>query len=206
MQQFGGLDFGALTSGAYRWSLGQKLYRDFVAVAEFQARAQPLVDYLGKHGPAIANQAFLQRVRAFLTRRQSSYRWLAGEIEQTREALRQTQESVGRVTRIAPVYGSAVAPVASPQAPSPCRSCVFQPSPEAPSARSPEAEKAPSGSRTLTERRRDAAEIMVLQAEAEHNAGNDAAALRLLMEHGELPTSRKAAERRSKLLREIQSR
>ena len=86
--------------------------RDFAAVSEFQARAQPLVEYLGKHGPAIANQAFLQRVRAFLTRRQSSYRWLAGEIEQTREALRQTQESVGRVTRIAPVYGSAVASVA----------------------------------------------------------------------------------------------
>ena len=86
--------------------------RDFAAVREFQARAQPLVEYLGTHGPAIANQAFLQRVRGLLGRRQTAYKWLANEIEQTREALRQTQESVGRVTRIAPVYGSALAPVA----------------------------------------------------------------------------------------------
>lgn len=80
------------------------------------------------------------------------------------------------------------------------------PEPEPPSTLTPEAAPTPSASRALTARQRKAAEIMVLLAEAEHNAGNDAAALRLLLEHGERGPGGKAAEKRSKLLRKINSR
>lgn len=80
------------------------------------------------------------------------------------------------------------------------------PTPEPPSTLTPAGTPTPSASRALTGRRRNAAEIMVLLAEAEHNAGNDAAALRLLLEHGERGPGGKAVEKRSKLLREISSR
>ncbi len=85
---------------------------DFAAVAEIQARSAPLVEYLGTHGPAIADGAFLARMRALLLRRSESAEWLAAQIERTREELRQTQASEQRAARIAPVYGSAKAPVA----------------------------------------------------------------------------------------------
>ncbi len=84
---------------------------DFAAVAEIQARSAPLVEYLGDHGPAVADQVFLARIRALLLRRQASADRLAAQIEQTREELRQTRASEQRAARIAPVYRSNVAPV-----------------------------------------------------------------------------------------------
>ena len=85
---------------------------DFSTVVELQGRAAPLVEFLGTHGPAIADHAFLTRMRAFLLRRQASGEWLAALIDQTREELRQTQASERRAARIAPVYGASVAPAA----------------------------------------------------------------------------------------------
>lgn len=84
---------------------------DFAAVADIQARSAPLVEYLGDHGPATADQVFLARIRALLLRRKESADWLAAQIEQTREELRQTRASEQRAARIAPVYGSNVPPV-----------------------------------------------------------------------------------------------
>jgi hypothetical protein len=84
---------------------------DFAMVAELQARAAPLVDYLGTHGPAVADSAFLARIRAFLQRRQESDEWLAARIAQTRSELQQIRASEVRAARIRPAYSAPVLPV-----------------------------------------------------------------------------------------------
>jgi hypothetical protein len=84
---------------------------DFAMVAELQARATPLVEYLGKHGPAVADGAFLARMRAFLLRRKESDEWLAAQIAQTRNELQQIRASEVRAARIKPVYSAPMPPV-----------------------------------------------------------------------------------------------
>lgn len=84
---------------------------DFAMVAELQARAAPLVEYLGTHGPAIADGPFLARIRAFLLRRKDSCDWLAARIAQTRAELQQIRATEIRATRILPVYSAPVLPV-----------------------------------------------------------------------------------------------
>ncbi len=84
---------------------------DFTMVAELQARAAPLVDYLGEHGPAVADGAFLARIRAFLRRRKESSDWLAVQIAQTRNELQQIRTSEVRAARIRPAYSAPVLPV-----------------------------------------------------------------------------------------------
>ena len=84
---------------------------DFAMVAELQARAAPLIDYIGRHGPPIADGPFLARIRAFLLRRKESDEWLAARIEQTRSELQQIRTSEVRAARIRPAYSAPVLPV-----------------------------------------------------------------------------------------------
>lgn len=73
-----------------------------------------------------------------------------------------------------------------------------------PSTRSPEATptRAPRVSGATADHEDDDVEVMVLQAEVEHHAGNDAEAIRWLMDHSE-HSSGKSEEKRNKLLHEI---
>lgn len=84
---------------------------DFEMVAEIQSRAAPLVQYLGTHGPAIADGPFLARIRAFLLRRKDSGEWLAARIAQARSELQQIRATEVRAARIVPAYSAPVLPV-----------------------------------------------------------------------------------------------
>lgn len=77
-----------------------------------------------------------------------------------------------------------------------------------PGTRRPEAtpKRAPGAKGATMDLEDDDVEIMLLQAEVEHSAGNDAEAIRLLMDHSERSSARKSESKRNKLLREIKSR
>jgi hypothetical protein len=84
--------------------------RDFAAVIELQQRAAPIVELLGAHAADLTDPALRARLRSVIDRRQRSGEWLAEQIEQTREALAETNEGRRRVRQIAPVYGVRRAP------------------------------------------------------------------------------------------------
>ena len=79
--------------------------RDFATVVHLQERAAPLVEHLASHGTDVVDPLLRERIRALHARRQKTGEWLTTQIEQTREALRQNDESRRRATRIAPAYG-----------------------------------------------------------------------------------------------------
>jgi hypothetical protein len=80
--------------------------RDFTAVVHLQERAAPLVAHLAEHGPAVADDALRARIAALLARRMRCGEWLAEQIEQTRQRLRELDAARARATRLAPAYGA----------------------------------------------------------------------------------------------------
>ncbi len=85
--------------------------RDFAEFARIQRRAAPLVELLGRRGPAIADSAFRARVRGLLERRRQTDDHLGVEIARAKEELQRTRESEQRVAQISSVYGRAGATV-----------------------------------------------------------------------------------------------
>ena len=79
--------------------------RDFSAVVHLQERAAPLVAHLAAHGPAVADTALRVRIAAWLARRHETGEWLAAQIAQTKEQLREVEAAQRRVSRLAPAYG-----------------------------------------------------------------------------------------------------
>jgi hypothetical protein len=79
--------------------------RDFAAVVHLQERAAPLVAHLAEHGPTVADDTLRARIAAWLARRHETGEWLAEQIAQTREKLRELDTSERRVTTFATTYG-----------------------------------------------------------------------------------------------------
>ena len=77
---------------------------DVATLIALQQRADPLVAYLGKHGPAVADDGMRARVGALLTRRRETAVVLARRIEETRSRLKELEASRRRVARVAPAY------------------------------------------------------------------------------------------------------
>ncbi len=86
--------------------------QDFSTAVEIQGRAEPLIEYIATHGPAVADNALRGRVWDFLRRRALTADSLARQLAQAREDLQGTRASQHRAARMAPVYGSVGAPVA----------------------------------------------------------------------------------------------
>jgi len=80
--------------------------RDFDAVVKLQERAAPLVQLLGEHAPEITDPAIRRRVKEYLDRRHETGEWLAEQIEQTRQRLRELDGAHSRLHRMAPAYGT----------------------------------------------------------------------------------------------------
>lgn len=78
--------------------------RDFSAVAEIQVRTAALVAELVAQAQEVAAPLRV-RLADVQARRERTATWLAGEVERTREALREMTQSQRRVAQIAPVYG-----------------------------------------------------------------------------------------------------
>jgi len=83
--------------------------RDFAAVVHLQQRAAPLVAHLAEHGPAVADDALRARIAAWLAHRHETGKWLADQIERTKEQLLKLEASHRRAAQIAPVYGRGAA-------------------------------------------------------------------------------------------------
>lgn len=81
---------------------------DFDAVAEIQARAEPLVAGLAALGAEAADEVARARAAALLARRQHSIDFLETQLAIAREELAAIRASAGRVARIAPAYGRAM--------------------------------------------------------------------------------------------------
>jgi hypothetical protein len=80
---------------------------DFATVLKIQGRAAPLVEYLGQHGPAVADARFRNRVGDYLRQRAAMSERLASRIAEVKVELAGKQVSQARVARLAPVYGTA---------------------------------------------------------------------------------------------------
>ena len=78
--------------------------KDFVAVASIQLRAAAVVTALVARAAEVEPRV-RARILAAQARRERTSAWLAGEIDETRQALRETDRSQRRVAQIAPVYG-----------------------------------------------------------------------------------------------------
>ncbi len=79
---------------------------DYVTVATIQERAGAVIGDLGSQSLASADPALRDRLAAIRARRALSSERLAGELTRLQADLADTKASKGRVTRIAPVYGS----------------------------------------------------------------------------------------------------
>lgn len=79
--------------------------RDFTAILAIQKRAQPLVNHLATHGPAVADEKLKARISAILARRSEFQIKLAGEIEEKRQQIATLEASQRRAAQVAPVYG-----------------------------------------------------------------------------------------------------
>ncbi len=84
--------------------------RDFAAVVHLQKRCAPLVEMLGAHQADVTDPALRERIRALIARRRQTGEWLGEQIEKTKQALQETNESRRRIAQIAPVYGGGSAP------------------------------------------------------------------------------------------------
>ena len=85
---------------------------DFTTVGVIQQRTAPIVDYLARHAPAVADREFRARWDRVVHRRAERLGWLSGQITNAREELKVMQVSQQRVARVAPAYTSSFSPVA----------------------------------------------------------------------------------------------
>lgn len=79
---------------------------DYSGVEQIQERAGAVIGDLASQPIAMADEALRQRLIAVSARRARSSERLAGELSRLRADLAETKASRGRVTQIAPVYGS----------------------------------------------------------------------------------------------------
>lgn len=89
--------------------------RDFVAIADIQRRADPLVSALAELGPQVADDLARARVAGLLARRQHTIDLLETQLATAREELQALQTVSGRVAQITPVYGRATPPAGGRQ-------------------------------------------------------------------------------------------
>jgi len=85
--------------------------RDFSSVLQIQERAAPVIDYLVINGSRYTDRALQKRIHALAERRRLTGELLSAQLAEVKENLQSTRASQHRVARIAPVYGSAPAPV-----------------------------------------------------------------------------------------------
>lgn len=79
---------------------------DFEELAELRRRMEPLVAELGARGPALADDAFRQRVSVWLAHRQEVEARLELEIARVKLALDELEASGRRIRRLTPFYRS----------------------------------------------------------------------------------------------------
>ncbi|MEN9637336.1 MAG: hypothetical protein RL077_5740 [Verrucomicrobiota bacterium] len=84
---------------------------DFTTAVEIQQRTAPIVDYLARHAPAVADREFRARLDRVVHRRADRLGWLSGQITNAQEELKVMQVSQQRVARVAPAYTSSFSPV-----------------------------------------------------------------------------------------------
>ena len=84
--------------------------KDYVAVAEIQRSAEPVVAAIADMGSVIADAVARARVASLLARRQHSIDFIESQLATARSELMAVQESSVRVAKIAPVYGRAPTP------------------------------------------------------------------------------------------------
>lgn len=78
---------------------------DITTLMSLQQQADPLVSHLGRHGPAVVDEALRSRIGALLARRQETADVLGRRIEETRGRLAELDASRRRVARVVPAYG-----------------------------------------------------------------------------------------------------
>lgn len=78
---------------------------DFGLLAQLQTQAGPLVDFLGVHGPAAADESLVMRVTRWASQRQSNQALMATEAERLGRELRELEAAGRTVKRVAPAYG-----------------------------------------------------------------------------------------------------
>lgn len=79
--------------------------RDFPAAVLLQERAAPLVEHLVAHESDVTSSDLRSRIAAVYALRNQTGEWLATQIAQAREELRQMDASQRRIARVAPAYG-----------------------------------------------------------------------------------------------------
>lgn len=85
---------------------------EYALVEAIQERAGAVIGDLASQPIAMADELLRQRLLAVSARRARSSERLAGELSRLRSDLADTKASKGRVTQIAPVYGSSPAATA----------------------------------------------------------------------------------------------
>lgn len=81
--------------------------RDFEAVLDIQARAEPVIAAIVALGSEAVDQLNRARLTSLLARRQGNIDVIESQLAATRDELHAVQASTARVSRIAPVYGRA---------------------------------------------------------------------------------------------------
>lgn len=87
---------------------------DFVATAELQARAGPLIEKLAMLAEEPGLSALRPRVAALIERREQSRHFLDAQLARLQAELRRIDETRARLAKVAPVYA---APAARPGTP-----------------------------------------------------------------------------------------
>jgi hypothetical protein len=77
---------------------------DMDAVIALQQRIEPLVQDLGRRGPAVADDCLRDRVAAWLGRRREVSNLLTARVEELRQQISQLDASRRRVARVGPAY------------------------------------------------------------------------------------------------------
>lgn len=81
-------------------------HSDFDNVIAIQARIGPIVLRLSTLASEAPNEAIRTRIAAVIERREEATKWLAAEIERTRERLNEIRGSQRRAAQVGPAYGS----------------------------------------------------------------------------------------------------
>lgn len=84
---------------------------DWEMLTALQSRAQPLVEVLGRDGPAIADVALTTRVARWSEFRQRSAAILALQAERLRVEMHEVVAAGRRIKRVAPSYSQETAPL-----------------------------------------------------------------------------------------------
>lgn len=85
--------------------------RDYSSALDIQERAAPLIDYLAINGSRYPDSGLQKKIHALAERRRITGELLSAQLAEVKENLQSTRASQHRVARIAPVYGSAAAPI-----------------------------------------------------------------------------------------------